>query len=56
MSISPVQARIIANTEPFTTMLSELLVKLAPLLRSLSLAKQRHRSRLVTRNKQRRNW
>lgn len=54
--MSPVQMRIIANTEPFRSRLVELLHALGPLLRHLALIRQRNRSRLVTRRKQRRKW
>lgn len=56
MNLSPARVQIIANTEPFQSRLAQMLVDMAPLLWRLSLIRQRRRSRLITRNKQRRNW
>lgn len=59
MSLSPAQVRIIANTEPFQSALAravQLLTDFEPLLRKIALRRRRHQIRVVTRNKQRRNW
>jgi hypothetical protein len=56
MSLSRAQVTVIVNTEPFRTQLAEMCVWLPPLLWKLSMLRQRRRSRVVTRRKQRRSW
>lgn len=59
MSLSPVQARLLANSGLFDKAIRDAIAAISaatPWLWNLSLARQRDRSRLVTRRKQRRQW
>jgi hypothetical protein len=59
VSLSRVQARVIVNSGLFDQQIRQALEALqafAPVLWHLSLAKQRDRSRTVTRRKQRNRW
>ena len=59
MSLSRAQVRILVDSRIFDDAIRRCLATLAdflPFWRSLRLISQRHRTRLVTRRKQRRHW